>query len=145
MREFNLDIYDPSCIKPCEAGSPEAIDFQLDFDENGEAHLVGEKYDLQAIIQSHKDECSIERILIAHGLGDDSVLQVKPGVFLDESQVNVIKESVNLNSTLETQLISLYEPYKDKMSYGEFAQAVVHGDFDKLVIKKDDNPNGGNE
>lgn len=130
MKEFNPDIYSFES-KPCPAGSRKAIDFQLTLDEEGNEFLAGDEYDQQEIIQSYADECSIERIIISHGLGDEMLLDSKPGVFLNEDDVNIIKLSQQNNVELNASLTKLYENYT-WMSYDSFVNAVLHGDYNAL-------------
>lgn len=129
--KFNNNIYD---YEPtgCEVGQPVGFEVTPSIDENGNAFLESEEYDLQAVIDSFADACSIERIIVAHGLGDESVLNKKEGVYLDEDQVNIIKNAQSNTLELNAQLFSLYQGYKDYMSFDEFSNYVAHGDFQAL-------------
>lgn len=129
--KFNKNIYDyePS---GCEVGKPVGYEVTPSIDEDGVSILESEEYDLQAVIDSFAESCSIERILIAHGLGDDSVLNQKPGVYLDEEQVNIIKNAQSNTLELNAQLFNLYQGYKDFMSFDQFSNYVAKGDFKAL-------------
>ena len=94
--KFNKNIYD-YVPTGCEVGRPVGFQVSPSIDENGVAILESEEYDLQAVIDSFAEACSIERILIAHGLGDETVLNKKPGVYLDEEQVSIIKNAQSNN------------------------------------------------
>lgn len=121
---------------PCCPGSEIAYDYSLALDENGESYLVKEEYNLQKVIDSFADECSIERIAIAHGLGDDLVMNKKPGVYLDENDIKTIELSQS-QQAINVQLMNLYQGYKDVMSFDEFSNAVLHGNFEVLNKKVD--------
>lgn len=129
--KFNKNIYD---YEPtgCEVGRPVGFEVTPSIDENGVAFLESEEYDLQAVIDSFAEACSIERILIAHGLGDETALNKKPGVYLDEDQVNIVKNAQSNTLELNAQLLSLYQGYKDVMSFDQFSNFVAHGDFTAL-------------
>lgn len=138
--KFNNDVYDWDSSLACSSGG-NSKNFYLDIDENGSEFLVAEDYDLQSVIESYADSCSIERIIISHGLGDELLMNQKPGVYLSEEEVNVYKSAGSYDN-LNTQLLSLYKDYS-WMKYEDFANAVIHGEFDKL--KKPVEDNGGAE
>lgn len=134
--KFNKDIYDEP-LKACDSGSKKAYQYTRIIDDNGDEVLDQQEFDLDAVIQSHADECSIERIIASHVLGDDTVLNVKQGVFIDKDQYESIKNAQSNTLELNAQLLSLYQGYKDKMSFSEFSQAVKSGNFEALDSKKE--------
>lgn len=138
--KFSKNIYEDK-LMPVPSGDRKAYNYSLSFDkETGQECLVGEEYDIQDVIDSYADQCSIARILELNGLGDDSILNNKPGVYLDEEAVKY--SSMALDSAgLNTELFKLYQPYKDEFTFEEFSNAIVHGDFklfDKKVEKKEE-------
>lgn len=132
--KFNKNLLECE-VNPCCAGSEIAYNYSLALDENGQHYLETEEYNLQAVIDSYADSCSIERILIAHGLGDDSVLNSKPGIYFDENDINTINMSQN-QQAMNVQLLNLYQGYKDQMSFEEFSNAVLNGNFEALNKKQ---------
>ena len=92
----------------CCAGSNIAYNYSLGIDENGDQYLIAEEYDLQQIIDSFADQCSIERIIVSHGLGDELLMNQKPGVFLDEDAVDSIKLATKNTLDINAQILSLY-------------------------------------
>lgn len=138
--KFNNEIYGVD-LESCSSGLPKEYNYHLELDENGDEYLVSEEYDLQSIIDSYESACSIERIIISHGLGDELIMNKKSGVYLSEDEVNAYKNASSYDN-LNTQLLSLYKDYS-WMKYEDFANAVLHGDFDKL--KKPVEDNGGFE
>ena len=139
--KFNKNLLECE-LSSCCPGSEIAYNYSLALDENGESYLVRDEYNLQKVIDSFADECSIERIAIAHGLGDDLVMNKKPGVYLDEDDIKTIELSQS-QQAMNVQLMNLYQGYKNVMTFDEFSNAVLHGDFEtlnkKLVVKDGDN------
>lgn len=133
--KFNKDIYDyePS---GCCPGSEKSLNVSESIDESGNLCLVGEEFDQQEVIDSYYEGTTIERIILAHGLGDEIVLNEKPGVFLDEDQVSIMKNAQSNTLELNAQLLSLYKDYKDFMSFDDFSNAVATGDFKFLEDSK---------
>lgn len=141
--KFNKDIYDTE-IKPICPGSEIANEVSLSLDENGNECLVAKEYNIQQVIDSYAEECSIARILISHGLGDELALNKDPGVYLDKSQVDFInKYGSSSEAQLTAQLLDLYKDYKDQMSFEVFAKAVKTGDYQALT--KNNKPNESKE
>ena len=135
--KFNKDIYDTE-ITPICPGSEIAHDLTLSLDDKGNECLVSKEYNLQEVIDSYAEECSIARIIISHGLGDDLALNKDPGVYLDEDQVNFINNnSASSDAQLTAQLLELYKDYKDVMSFDVFAHAVKTGDYQALSKPKE--------
>lgn len=120
----------------CDPGSEKAFNYKMLLDEKGNPYLKGEEYNIQEVINSYAEQCSIARIIQAHGLGDDLLMNQKPGVYLDEKAVKTIQLGASSPSEMNTQILSLYESYKDVMSLSEFAKAISTGDFDKLSKAK---------
>ena len=133
--KFSNNPYETEIVG-CHPGSETAYNYSLAIDENGDQYLEAEEYNIQEVTNSFAEECSITRIIQAHGLGDELLLNQKPGVYLDEEQVNTIKNSGSSNLELNTQLLGLYQGYKDVMSFDDFANAVAHGDFTALENAK---------
>ena len=138
--KFNKNIYDDSEWKPCHPGSRKAYDIFETVDTNGNKCLGKDEYDLQEVIESYADACSIERIAIAHGLGDDSILNSKPGVYLDEDEYNAVILGQESTAQVNAQILNLYQAYKDRMSYDDFYQNLVSGNF-KAFEKKPEEVN----
>lgn len=134
--KFNKDILSFE-LTGCCPGSTIGYNYTLALDKDGHQYLEAEEYDLQSIIDSYAEECSIERILISHGLGDDLVLNKKPGVYLDKEALETIELSKD-TSSLNVQLFNLYQGYKDVMSFDDFSKAVMNGDFDVLTKKPEE-------
>lgn len=135
--KFNKDIYDTE-INPICPGSEIAHELTLSIDEKGNECLVAKEYNLQEVIDSYAEECSIARIIISHGLGDELALNKDPGVYLDEDQVNFIKNNGSSSEAqLNAQLLELYKDYKDNMSFDVFANAVKTGDYKALTKTKE--------
>ena len=134
IRKFNKDIYDTE-FEGCPAGSSTAYNYKLAIDVNGHEYLEAEEYDIQEVIDSYADQCSIERIIQLHGLGDDLILDSKPGVFLDEDEVNMANKAGD-PAALNVELFKLYQGYKDQMTFEEFSNAILHGDFNAFAPKQ---------
>ena len=132
--KFNKNIYDDP-LEPVEAGDKIAYEYQLAIDENGEQYLEATPYDLQEVIDSFADQCSIERIIQLHGLGDLTALDQKPGVYLDEEQVSMANKAAD-PAALNVELFKLYQGYKDQMSFEDFSNAILHGDFNAFAPKQ---------
>ena len=132
--KFNKNIYDSELV-PVSSGDRKAMNYQLAIDDNGDSVLVGEEYDLQEVIDSYADQCSIARILQLHGLGDLNALDKKPGVYLDETQVNMVSKAGD-PAALNVELFKLYQGYKDLMTFEQFSNAILHGDFNAFAPKQ---------
>lgn len=133
--KFSKDIYETEIVG-CNPGSEIAYNYSLAIDENGDEYLEKDEYNIQEVTDSYAEECSIVRIIAAHGLGDELLMNQKPGVYLDEEQVNTIKNAGSNNLELNAQLFSLYQGYKDFMSFDQFSNYVAHGDFEALENSK---------
>lgn len=134
--KFNKDILSFE-LKGCCPGSTTGYNYTLALDKDGHQYLEAEEFDQQAIIDSYADECSIERILISHGLGDEVVLNKKPGVYLDKEAIETINLSKD-TASLNVQLFNLYQGYKDVMSFEDFSNAVMTGKFELLEKKPEE-------
>lgn len=135
-RKFNSDIYSTE-IKSCPVGSTKATHKTLSIDENGNQYLSQEEYNLQEVIDSYEDSCSIERIIASHGLGDDLLLTQQKGAFLDEDAVNQVKASQTMaQNDLNFELFKLYQAKDYDMSFEEFSKAVVSGQYDSIKVKE---------
>lgn len=136
IRKFSSNPYEGK-IEGCNPGSEKAYNYSMLLDDKGDPYLKGEEYNIQEVINSYAEQCSIARIIQAHGLGDDLLMNQKPGVYLDEKAVKTIQLGASSPSEMNTQILSLYESYKDVMSLSEFAHAISTGDFEKLSkVKK---------
>lgn len=134
--KFNKNIYEDE-LKPVSSGSRTAFNLSLSIDKDGNQCLVPEEYDIKVVIDSYEEQCSITRIIALNGLGDEAILNAKPGVYLDEEQVKLHSVATDQNA-LNMELAKLYSNYKDYLTYDEFANAVVHGNFNALERPKED-------
>lgn len=134
--KFSKDFLNTE-VKANSSGSKYNYNYSLSFDEKGEQYLEAEKYDQQAIIDSYADQCSIERILISHGLGDELVMNSKPGVYLDEDEVNSVKMASDTNA-INNKLAELFRNFKGDLSFDEFRNAILTGQVDKLIPKTEE-------
>lgn len=132
--KFNKNIYDDP-IEPVEAGDKTAYEYELAINENGEEYLESTSYDLQEVINSYAEQCSIERIIQLHGLGDLTSLEEKPGAYLDEEQVNMAYKAGD-PAALNVELFKLFQGYKDQMTFEQFSNAILHGDFNAFAPKQ---------
>lgn len=133
--KFSKNRYETE-ILPCDPGTEIQANYKLVLDDNANEYLQAEEYNIQEIINSYADQCSIARIIQAHGLGDDLLLNQKPGVYLDEEAVNTITSSQMNNLEMNARILSLYEGYKDVMSLADFTKAITTGDFESIANAK---------
>lgn len=135
--KFNNYIYETE-IKSCPCGNGTGLRKSLAVKDDGTEYLICEEFDLQALIQSYADDCSIERIIVAHGLGDDLLLNQQSGAYLDEEAVKEIKQSKTLaQNDLNVTLYSLYSKGNIDMSYDDFAKAVTSGNISAIKYKEE--------
>lgn len=129
-------------FKACPSGNGVRKVYHLSIDDNGNEVLDYDEENLQEIIQSYADQCSIERIIISHGLGDELIMNQKPGIYLDEDDVQTFDTASNLTN-LNTKLIELYKKTDTDLSFEDFSRYVITGEFEKIKkpaeVSKEDN------
>lgn len=132
--KFNKNIYDDELVAT-PSGSSVGYNYSLSIDKEGEIYLEKEAFDQQAVIDSYADSCSIERILVSHGLGDELVMNQKPGVYLDEDDVKAVKLGSD-SQALNMKLYEMYQNYKGELDFSTFADAILSGNYEALNKKE---------
>jgi len=140
MFKFNSDIYSFDKNNVCSSGSGVLRSFELD--PNDSFHLLSKEINLEELIESYRAQCSIERIILSHGLGDELVLNTKVGVYLDKEQVEDLSNSFSFQN-INSKMAEVYKKTDTTLSFDEFCNAVASGDFNKIANSKKVVDNGG--
>lgn len=133
------------------AGNGKRYEGHLDINpETGASFVVkDEPTDLQAIIDSYADSCSIAKIIARCSCGDVGALVGNrgEGIYIDEETADLLKhDSVEMNKMLTEKYENLYNNFagKDELSYDEFVTLISKGNYKALskFVKED---KGGND
>ena len=135
MFKYSNDIYAFDKTMICSSGAPVRRVHELTVNEKGKNVLTFKEIDSDQIVESYRAQCSIERIILSHGLGDELVLDAKPGVFLDKDSVDNAINSYD-TSSMNNKLLDVYKSADTTLSFVDFCKAVVAGDFDTIAKSK---------
>jgi len=135
MFKYNNDIYSFDKKLVCSSGAPIRRVHELTVNDKGKNVLTFKEIDSDQIVESYRAQCSIERIILSHGLGDDLILDAKPGVFLDKDSVDNAINSYD-TSSMNNKMLDVYNKSDTTLSFVDFCKAVVNGDFDTIAKSK---------